>query len=70
MDQQPTIHPIRAARQKRHLSQAALGKLVGVQKSAVSKWESGANFPEPDIGKRVAKALSIPFESVYASAAA
>lgn len=64
-----TIHPIRAARQKRRLSQAALADKVGVQKAAVSKWEKGAGFPQPGVGKRVAKVLGITLDSVYASAA-
>ncbi len=34
---------IRAVRRERHLSQEALGKLVGVQKAQISKLENSAN---------------------------
>ena len=44
---------IKAARRERHLTQAELGKLVGVQKSQISKLESSANSATIDTIIRV-----------------
>ena len=62
-------HPIRTARLKRKLSQAALGERIGVTKAAVSKWESGNAHPGVDVAKRLASELRIPLEAVFAEAA-
>ena len=48
---------IKAARQERNLTQEELGKLVGVQKSQISKLESSANSATIDTVIRVFKAL-------------
>ncbi len=48
---------IKAARQKRHLTQEEFGKLVGVQKAQISKIESSANSATIDNVLKVFKAL-------------
>ena len=48
---------IKAARQKRNLTQEQLGQLVGVKKSQISKLESSANSATIDTVLRVFKAL-------------
>jgi DNA-binding XRE family transcriptional regulator len=48
---------IKAARQERNLTQAELGKLVGVQKAQISKLESSANSATIDTIMKVFKAL-------------
>ena len=48
---------IKAARQKRNLTQEQLGELVGVKKSQISKLESSANSATIDTILRVFKAL-------------
>jgi HTH-type transcriptional regulator/antitoxin HipB len=48
---------IKAARQKRNLTQEQLGELVGVKKSQISKLESSANSATIDTVLRVFKAL-------------
>jgi DNA-binding XRE family transcriptional regulator len=48
---------IKAARQERHLTQAELGKLVGVQKAQISKLESSANSATIDTVLKVFGAL-------------
>ena len=48
---------IKAARQKRNLTQDQLGELVGVKKSQISKLESSANSATIDTVLRVFKAL-------------
>ena len=50
-------HMIKKARQERNLTQAELGKLVGVQKAQISKLESSANSATIDTVIRVFKAL-------------
>lgn len=65
-----SVHPILSARQDKGLSQDALAKLVGVSKASVCKWEQGKAYPEPRTAFRVAKALRVRLEDVYASARA
>jgi DNA-binding XRE family transcriptional regulator len=48
---------IKAARQERHLTQAELGKIVGVQKAQISKLESSANSATIDTVLKVFGAL-------------
>jgi DNA-binding XRE family transcriptional regulator len=48
---------IKAARQERNLTQDELGKLIGVQKSQISKLESSANSATIDTILKVFKAL-------------
>ena len=48
---------IKTARQKRHLSQEELGRIVGVQKAQISKLESSANSATIDTILKVFKAL-------------
>jgi len=48
---------IKAVRQERSLTQEQLGKLVGVQKSQISKLESSANSATIDTVWKVFKAL-------------
>jgi len=49
---------IKAAREKRNLTQEQLGELVGVKKSQISKLESSANSATIDTVLRVFKALN------------
>lgn len=65
----PKIHPIRKARLRRNLSQAALGERVGVQKPAISAFENGKKLPKPTIAKKLASELGISLEQVYEAAA-
>ena len=48
---------IKAARQERNLTQGELGKLIGVQKTQISKLESSANSATIDTVIKVFKAL-------------
>ena len=48
---------IKTARQERHLTQEELGRLVGVQKSQISKFESSANSATIDTILKVFKTL-------------
>lgn len=48
---------VKTARQERNLTQEELGKLVGVQKSQISKLESSANSATIDTIIKVFKAL-------------
>lgn len=48
---------IKAARQKRNLTQEELGQLIGVQKAQISKLESSANSATIDTIIKVFKAL-------------
>lgn len=48
---------IKSARQERHLTQEALGKLIGVQKAQISKLENGNNSATIDTILKVFMAL-------------
>lgn len=50
-------HMIKTARKERNLTQEQLGKLIGVQKSQISKLESSANSATIDTILKVFKAL-------------
>lgn len=63
-------HPIRAARLRRKMTQAAVGEAIGVTKATVCKWEQGQALPEPAIAMDLGKLLKLSLEDVYASARA
>lgn len=50
---------IRNLREKRGLTQAKLGELVGVGSKAVSKWETGKGLPDISLIDPLAKALGV-----------
>lgn len=55
---------IRRLREQEGLTQTDLATILGVDKSTLSKWESGA--PVPDIFKvRVARHFSMPVHHVF-----
>lgn len=65
MDAKP-IHAIRAARQRKGLTQQRLADKLGVTKATVSGWECGRNDPDP----RTAIVLThmfrgLRFEDIY-----
>lgn len=61
------IHPIRAARLKKRLTQQRLAAKVGVTKASVSGWECGNSEPAPRTAIALVKLLpSLKFEDIYA----
>lgn len=56
---------IRKFRQFKKLSQAVLADMVGVTKAAVSEWERGASSPRQHLQVEVARALDIPWSSIF-----
>lgn len=52
-------------REKKGLSQAELGKILGVSNKAVSKWETGASYPSTEIMLPLAQALGTTIEELY-----
>lgn len=52
-------------REKKGLSQAELGKILGVSNKAVSKWETGASYPSTEIMLPLAEALGTTIEELY-----
>lgn len=53
---------IRAAREARKLGQRELARLVGVDQSVLSRWESGLRPPRPEDVERVLAQLDVPIE--------
>ena len=57
-------------RQKARLTQAQLGKKVGVSNKAVSKWENGKAKPGLDIVNRLANVLGVSVDELLCTASA
>lgn len=55
---------IKEFRIKNHLTQTAFGKIVGVNKQTVSKWETGTMQPSTDKFFEIAKAIGISANSI------
>ena len=49
------MNRIRELRQKKELSQEELARLLGVDRSAVAKWETGSNYPRAEKMMAMAK---------------
>ena len=59
--------PLRAARQQAGLTQAALGARAGVSRQLIAAVEAGHNVPAVDAGIRLAHALGVSVEALFAS---
>lgn len=51
---------LKAARKQKGLSQAALGKLLGVQAQTVGRWETGKSKPNLEIINKLCEILNVP----------
>lgn len=51
---------LKSARKRKGLSQAALGKLLGVQAQTVGRWETGKSKPNLEIINKLCEALDVP----------
>lgn len=47
------------------MSQAELAATIGVTKAAVSDWERGNSSPRPHLQVEIAKALNVPWSSIF-----
>lgn len=56
---------IASARQRKGLSQEALGKMLGVSRAAVAQWESGQSSPAAERLIDLADKLQVRFEWLY-----
>lgn len=52
-----TINNLKALREKRHISQIELSKILGVSQGAVSQWENGQSMPRAEMLPKIAKVL-------------
>lgn len=68
----PTHHQfatfITAHRKRQGLTQPQLAHQIGVTKSNVHYWESGAGLPNPNVLEPLAQALGVSFEDLFALA--
>nr|WP_297284110.1 helix-turn-helix transcriptional regulator [uncultured Agathobaculum sp.] len=55
---------ILAARHTKGLTQEALADLVGVSAAAVSKWETGASYPDITLLPPIARALGMTVDAL------
>ena len=51
---------LKAARKQKGLSQAELGKLLGVQAQTVGRWENGKSKPNLETINKLCEALDVP----------
>lgn len=56
---------IREIRGWRQMSPADLAEAVGVTVGAVSQWETGRFSPRQEIQVRIAKALNVPWSTIF-----
>jgi DNA-binding XRE family transcriptional regulator len=67
MDSKPT-NVIRAARQRKGLTQQQLGDKLGYTKQSVSDWECGRSDPPPRAAIALTRLLpGLKFEHIYAT---
>ncbi len=59
---------IKEYRSKNNLSQAAFGRIVGVNKQTISKWENGTIQPSTEKFFEIAQALGVPASSMLIDA--
>lgn len=69
MDNYVTGAVIRKAREEKHLTQEQLAAKLHVSSKAVSKWETGAGFPDISLLEPLAKALELSVIELLAGAA-
>ena len=55
---------LKAARKQKCLSQAALGKLIGVRTQTISNWETGKSKPNLETVNKLCEILNIPLYSL------
>ncbi|WP_130617974.1 helix-turn-helix transcriptional regulator [Dyella amyloliquefaciens] len=64
------LHPIRAARLKRRLTQQEVADRLGVTKGTVSRWETGTDEPMPRTAIALIRVLpGLTFQQIYREAA-
>lgn len=68
VDPQKTGALIGALRREQGLTQAALGRLLGVADRTVSKWETGAGLPDVSVMGALADALGVTVDELLAGA--
>lgn len=55
---------IRLYRLQRHLTQQELATKLGVSRSCITLWESGARFPKYSMLLKIASVLQLPIEAL------
>jgi transcriptional regulator with XRE-family HTH domain len=58
------MNHLRQWRQSRHLSQAQLGLLLGVQPATVGTWERGEAIPRQRMRRKLARQLGVTEEAL------
>lgn len=55
----------RAARKELKLTQEEVGKLIGVERSAVAHYENGTTLPHAGNLQKICEILQIPIEEIF-----
>ena len=69
MDKYLTGATIKELREKRGMTQAQLADILSVSDKAVSKWETGAGYPDITLIEPIAAALRVSVAELLAGAA-
>ena len=59
------MRSVKEIRKSKGMSQAELGKLVGVKQGAISHYERGTRTPDFLLAKKIAEALNVPISEIY-----
>jgi len=60
-------NPIAAARHRKGLTQRQLADLIGASRGQIANWETEAATPPPACAIRLAKALRMSLDQIYAN---
>lgn len=64
-EQEREVRSVKEIRESKGMSQAELGKLVGVKQSAISHYETGIRTPDFLLAKKIAEALEVSIGEIY-----
>lgn len=56
---------LKALRTERKISQGKLASILGVDRSSVSKWESGDRTPELSVGRKIANYFGVSLDYLF-----
>ena len=63
------MNAIKALRKKNSITQQELADLLGVDKTTVSKWETGSSFPRANVLPKIAEIFQCTINDLYGESA-
>lgn len=62
-----TTNRIRQVRERKGMSQSALGRKVGLSEASINRYEQGSRRPDRDTLTKIAAALGVPVRDLFVS---